>query len=60
MPFAEGHSKDTRMDIKQRESDIKLGYPKHWLIKEFALAVMKGLTPYRVQLVYRQLRKKGT
>ena len=37
-----------------------LDYPKSWLIKEFALAVMKGLTPYRVQLVYRQLRKKGT
>lgn len=36
-----------------------LGYPKVWLIKEFYVSFLKGITPYRIQYLYRKLQQRG-
>ena len=36
-----------------------LGYPKRWLIKEFCKSFAKGITPHRVQYLYRKFQQKS-
>lgn len=35
-----------------------LGYPKVWLIKEFFISLFKGITPHKVQYMYRKLQQR--
>ena len=35
-----------------------LGYPKIWLVKEFFISVLKGLTPHGIQYLYRQVQQR--
>ena len=35
-----------------------LGYPRTWLIKEFFTSLFKGLTPHRIQYLYRHLQQR--
>lgn len=34
-----------------------LDYPKTWLIKEFAMTVIKSIVPYKLQYLYKQIKK---
>ena len=69
--FAKGFTGEDLNAIKRRSLKVRmlafqttiigynmLGYPKMWLIKEFFISFLKGITPHKLQYLYRKLQQR--